>query len=330
MKISILVAGGAGYIGSHVCKALAASGYHPIVLDNFCTGQRDFVKFGDLVEASVTDVRAVAAAIQKYKIKAAIDLAGSIEVAQSVINPLKYYQNNFADKVIFLRTLAENGVRAFIFSSTAAVYGDPEIIPIPETHTKNPKNPYGWSKLAFEQLLADFYHAGGIPYINLRYFNAAGASMDGDIGECHEPETHLIPRACFAAMGKIPALEIYGNDYATPDGTAIRDYIHVMDLARAHVLALEALLAGKSPTTYNLGTGIGVSVTEIMSIFAKLGHPVPHIFKPRRVGDTSRLVADSSKVHIELNFKPERDIETVINSAYRWHNSLVLLNKFSL
>lgn len=242
-------------------------------------------------------------------------------MAESVANPLKYYQNNFADKVGFLRILAENGVRAFVFSSTAAVYGEPEIIPIPETHQKNPKNPYGWSKLAFEQLLADFYHAGGIPYINLRYFNAAGASMDGDIGEYHEPESHLIPRACFAAIGKTPALEIYGNDYETPDGTAIRDYIHVMDLARAHILALEALLAGKPPTAYNLGTGVGVSVTEIMANFAKLGYPVPHIFKPRRAGDTSRLVADSSKARTELNFKPEHDIETIINSAYRWHKN---------
>ncbi len=320
MKKSILVAGGAGYIGSHVCKSLAAAGYNPVTLDNLVTGRRDFVKFGELVEASVSDVSIVGDIVKKYDIKAVIDLAGSIEVAESVANPLKYYENNFACKLEFLNKLAECGVKAFVFSSTAAVYGEPEIVPIPETHPKNPKNPYGWSKRMFEQLLNDFSLVSGMNYMALRYFNAAGASMDGDIGECHEPESHLIPRACFSALGRAPALDVYGDDYPTPDGTAIRDYIHVMDLASAHILALEALLAGKPSAAYNLGNGQGNSIKDILTSFEKLGHPVPHSFKARRAGDPARLVADNTAAKAELGFKPQYgDIDSIISSAYRWH-----------
>lgn len=320
MKKSVLVVGGAGYIGSHVCKTLDAAGYQPIVLDNLCTGHRNFVRWGQFVQASVSDIDIVASTVRKYNIEAVIDLAGSIEVGESVANPMKYYENNFASKLAFMQTLKENGVKAFVFSSTAAVYGEPEIVPIPETHRKSPKNPYGWSKLFFEQLLADFYQAGGIPWMALRYFNAAGASFDGDIGEAHEPESHLIPRACFAALGKIPALDVYGNDYPTPDGTALRDYVHVMDLASAHILAFEALLAGKEPTAYNLGNGVGNSIQDILASFSKLGHPVPHSFKPRRAGDPARLVADNNKAIKELGFKPRYgDIDSIISSAYNWH-----------
>ena len=253
MGKAVLVAGGAGYIGSHVCKTLATAGYLPVTLDNLVTGRRDFVRFGPLVVASVSDTDAVRATVKQHGIEAVIDLAGSIEVGESVADPLKYYDNNFATKLTFLRALKAENVRAFVFSSTAAVYGEPQIVPIPESHPKQPKNPYGWSKFLVEQLLADFHHAGGIPWMALRYFNAAGASLDGDIGECHEPESHLIPRACYAALGTGEALEIYGNDYDTPDGTAIRDYIHVMDLASAHVLAVEYLLKGGKPAAYNLG-----------------------------------------------------------------------------
>jgi UDP-glucose 4-epimerase len=213
-------------------------------------------------------------------------------------------------------------VRAFVFSSTAAVYGEPEHVPIPETHRRLPKNPYGWSKMFFEQLLADFHQAGGIPWMALRYFNAAGASFDGDIGENHQPESHLIPRACFAALGRTEALEVYGNDYPTPDGTAIRDYIHVLDLATAHVLAVEHLLAGKPPAAYNLGNGVGNSINDILAAFTKLDHPVPHIFKGRRAGDPARLVADNKAAVKELNFKPKYgDIDSIISSAFEWHKS---------
>lgn len=320
MKKAVLVVGGAGYIGSHVCKTLDGAGYLPITLDNLCTGYRDFVRWGELVEASVSDLDIVSSTVKKYSINAVIDLAGSIEVGESVVNPIKYYENNFACKLDFLRTLNEAGVKAFVFSSTAAVYGEPEVVPIPESHRKQPKNPYGWSKLLFEQLLSDYHLAGGPAWMALRYFNAAGASFDGDIGENHQPESHLIPRACFAALGRTPALDVYGNDYPTPDGTAIRDYIHVLDLAFAHVVAVDALLAGKPSAAYNLGNGMGNSVADILASFTKLGHPVPHSFKPRRAGDPARLVADNSAVRKELGFKPRYgDIDSIIRSAYNWH-----------
>lgn len=320
MAQAILVAGGAGYIGAHVCKALQSAGYVPVVLDNFSAGYREFVKFGPLVEACVSDSAAVKKAIAEHSITAVIDLAGSIEVAESVRDPLKYYDNNVAKKIPFLRTLVEAGVTAFVFSSTAAVYGEPTEIPIPESHATSPTNPYGWSKLMFERLLHSTGAASGLRFMALRYFNAAGASLDGEIGEAHEPETHLIPRACLASLGAIPPLEIFGNDYPTKDGTALRDYIHVMDLARAHVLAVKALLGGAQSAAYNLGNGIGTSIGDIIATFERIGHPVPHTFKPRRAGDPSKLVADSSAAQKALNWKPEHaDIETIIRSAYDWH-----------
>jgi len=322
MSKAILVAGGAGYIGSHVCKTLAGAGYIPVTLDNLVTGKRDFVRWGPFVQAAVDDVAAVTSAIQQHDIKAVIDLAGSIEVGESVINPLKYYENNFACKIAFLRTLKACGVQAFVFSSTAAVYGEPVTTPIAETHPLLPKNPYGWSKLAFERMLADFHTAGGPAWMALRYFNAAGASLDGDIGECHEPETHLIPRACFAALGVTPALEVFGNDYPTQDKTAVRDYIHVMDLASAHVLAVDLLLKGATPAAYNLGNGLGTSVGEILACFARLGHPVPHQFKPRRAGDPTHLIADASAAQKHLGWTARhKDIETIISSAFNWHKT---------
>ena len=328
MTQSVLVAGGAGYIGSHVCKVLAGAGYTPVTLDNLCTGRRDFVRFGPLVEASVSDTAMVASTVKKYDIKAVIDLAGSIEVAESVKNPLKYYDNNFAVKIPFLKTLSECGVKAVVFSSTAAVYGEPVAVPIPESHQLVPKNPYGSSKLAYEQLLRDFHLAGGPAWMALRYFNAAGASFDGDIGECHEPESHLIPLACFANLGKNDALSIFGNDYPTQDGTAIRDYIHVLDLASAHVLAVEALLKGAAPAAYNLGNGIGTSIGEIMACFERIGCPVPHTFKPRRAGDPIRLVADSSAAKTNLGWTPKyADIETIIRSAHQWHTKTLAAEK---
>ena len=322
MTKSILVAGGAGYIGSHVCKALAAAGYLPVTLDNLCTGRRDFVRFGPLVEASVANTDAVRRAVTEYKIEAVIDLAGSIEVAESVRNPLKYYENNFAVKIPFLRALQECGVRAIVFSSTAAVYGEPVMVPIVESHPLVPKNPYGWSKLAYEQMLRDFHLAGGPAWMALRYFNAAGASLEGDIGECHEPESHLIPLACFAALGKTPPLNVFGNDYPTEDGTSVRDYVHVMDLAAAHVLAVEALLKGAAPAAYNLGNGVGTSIGQLLGCFERMGFAVPHTFKPRRAGDPTRLVADSRAAKENLGWTPKyAEIEVIIRSAYEWHSA---------
>ena len=320
MAYAILVAGGAGYIGAHVCKALKAAGHTPVVLDNFATGHREFVKFGPLVEACVSDSAKVKAAIAQYDIKAVIDLAGSIEVGESVKDPLKYYENNVARKIPFLRTLVEAGITAFVFSSTAAVYGEPTQIPIPENHTTQPTNPYGWSKLMFERLLHGTAAVSGLRFMALRYFNAAGASFEGEIGEAHEPETHLIPRACMASLGTIPALEIFGNDYPTKDGTALRDYVHVMDLAQAHVLAVEALLNGAPSGAYNLGNGIGTTIGDILGAFERIGHEVPHSFKPRRAGDPSKLVADSGAAKAALKWTPAyADIDSIIRSAYDWH-----------
>lgn len=320
MTKTILVAGGAGYIGSHVCKALAAAGYMPVTLDNLATGRHDFVRFGPLVEASVGDDDAVQSTVKQYGIEAVIDLAGSIEVAESVKDPLKYYENNFAVKIPFLRALKASGVKAIVFSSTAAVYGEPVAVPIAETHPLLPNNPYGASKLAYEGLLRDFHAAGGPAWCSLRYFNAAGASFDGDIGECHEPESHLIPLACLANLGKTPPLSVFGKDYPTQDGTAVRDYIHVMDLASAHILAVEALLNGAAPAAYNLGNGVGTSIGEVLACFERLGLSVPHGFKPRRAGDPSRLVADSSAAKKHLGWAPRHaDIESIVRSAHDWH-----------
>lgn len=330
MPQSILVAGGAGYIGSHVCKALAASGFTPVVLDDFSAGHREFVKFGPVVEACVSDSAKVKEAVSKYGIEAVIDLAGSIEVGESVRDPLKYYDNNVAKKIPFLRALAEAGVKAFVFSSTAAVYGEPTTIPIPESHQTQPTNPYGWSKLMFERLLHSTGAATGLRFMALRYFNAAGASLEGEIGEAHDPETHLIPRACLAALGKIPPLEIFGNDYDTPDGTAIRDYVHVLDLAEAHVLAVKALLNGADSAAYNLGNGIGTSIGDIIAAFERIGVPVPHSFKGRRAGDPSRLVADSSAAKKALQWQPRyAEVDTIIRSAYQWHSKNTMQSKAS-
>lgn len=317
---AVLVTGGAGYIGAHVCKALSQDGRLPVTLDDLSGGKKDFVKWGPLVEASVSDTAAVRRAVQEHGIDAVIDLAGSIEVGESVRDPLKYYANNFAAKIAFLRILQECGVRAFVFSSTAAVYGEPEQVPIAESHRLAPKNPYGASKLAFENVLRDFHAAGGPAFMCLRYFNAAGASPDGDIGEAHEPESHLIPRACFAALKRGPALEVYGNDYATPDGTAIRDYVHVSDLASAHLLAVDALRNGAASVAYNLGNGTGTSVKEVLACFAALGWPVPHSFRPRRPGDPARLVADVTAARKHLGWSLRfTQIEAIVSSAYRWH-----------
>lgn len=324
MTQSILVAGGAGYIGAHVAKALAATGFTPVVLDNFSTGHRRFVKFGPMVEGCVSDVVCVRDAIKAHRIAAVIDLAGVIEVGESVRDPLKYYHINTAQKIPFLRTLVEEGVNAYVFSSTAAVYGEPQQIPIPETHALMPTSPYGVSKLMVEQMLASVSASSDLRYMALRYFNAAGASPDGDIGEAHDPETHLIPRACLASLGRIPPLEIFGNDYPTPDATAIRDYIHVCDLADAHVLAVKALLDGAGSARYNLGNGVGSSILTVLKAFETLGHPVPHVFKPRRAGDPSQLVADSRAAKQALSWQPRYvGVDTIVRTAYQWHERQV-------
>lgn len=320
MAAAILVVGGAGYIGSHVCKVLASHGFTPVVLDDLSAGHADSVRWGPLITSCVSQEEVVAQVIKEHHIEAVIDLAGVIEVAESVANPLKYYQQNIAVKLPFLRAIIAAGVKAIVFSSSAAVYGEPTGPLIPETHPLAPQNPYGHTKAMYEQILRDMERSDGLKWMALRYFNAAGASLEGEIGERHEPESHLIPRACMAQLGKIPMLEVFGNDYPTPDGTAIRDYIHVVDLAMAHVLAVKALLGGSDSAAYNVGTGTGTSIGEVLSTFEKLGWPVPHALKPRRAGDCARLVADSTRVKEALGWVPvHSDITTIIRTAYMWH-----------
>ena len=329
MTEAVLVVGGAGYIGAHVCKALAAAGQLPVVLDNLSTGHRDFVRWGPLVEASVTATDIVRATLAAHQITTAIDLAACIEVGESVRDPLKFYANNVAAKVAFLVALRDGGVERIILSSTAAVYGEPAATPIPETHPLRPANPYGRSKLAYEQMLGDLAAAGGPRFLALRYFNAAGADADGVIGEMHEPETHLIARAALAVLGAVPALEIFGADWPTPDGTPIRDYIHVSDIAAAHVAAIVAMQHGATITACNLGTGEGASVAQVLACFAAAGAPVPHHFGPRRGGDPARLVADPSLAKQVLGWVPLHSaLDNIVRSALAWHraNGALLAN----
>ncbi len=322
MPEAVLVVGGAGYIGAHVCKALADTGRLPVTLDNLSTGHADFVRWGPLIQADITAADILRETLARHAIRTAIDLAACIEVGESVREPLKFYANNFAAKVGFLATLKAAGVERLILSSTAAVYGEPEATPIPESHPLRPASPYGRSKLAYEQMLADVAAAGGPRFMALRYFNAAGADAGGQIGEAHNPETHLIARAALATLGAVPPLSIFGNDWPTPDGTPIRDYIHVGDLAAAHVAAMRALEAGITTTACNLGTGAGHSVAEVLACFAAAGAPVPHSYAPRRPGDPARLIADPSLARRGLGWTPVRsDLPSIVGSALAWHRA---------
>lgn len=318
---NVLLAGGAGYIGAHVAKALARAGHVPIVYDSLVNGHREFVKWGPLVQGDVGDREAVSQAIATHAIEAAIYLAGYIEVGESVRDPMKYYENNVARACAFLDTLTVAGVEALVFSSSAAVYGQPANVPIPVDHRTDPVNPYGRTKLMVEHILRDLAAAGQMRSFSLRYFNAAGADRDGEIGEDHRPETHLIPRACLALLGRIPPLEIYGDDYPTPDGTAIRDFVHVEDLANAHVLAVERLLAGDPGGAANIGTGRGNSVREVIQALERVsGRRVPHQFGPRRGGDPAILVADPGDTFTRLGWQPAiTDIAEIVRTAWDWH-----------
>jgi UDP-glucose 4-epimerase/UDP-arabinose 4-epimerase len=317
---AVLVAGGAGYIGSHACKALKAAGYLPVTLDNLATGYRQAVKWGPFFLADIGDRAAVRAAIAEYDVKAAIHFAAFSLVGESVRNPAKYYDNNVGAAVAFAETLIGSGVQALVFSSTAATYGIPSVSPIPEDHPTVPINPYGASKLAFEGALRWLGEAHPFRWTALRYFNAAGADADGEIGESHEPETHLIPNLCKAVIGAGPALTVFGQDYPTPDGTPIRDYIHVTDLAEAHVIAIRRLLAGGESGVFNVGTGEGATVMQIIAAAeAGLGRKVPYTVGPRRPGDPPSLVADSSRLKAAFGWTPRHsDLQTIIRTAARW------------
>ena len=316
----ILVTGGAGYIGSHTVKELLRHGYEVVVYDNLSTGHREFVLSEHFVEGDLLDLEELRATFRRYPIEAVLHFAAVCRVDESVANPQKYYQNNVVGGLNLLQAMLEHDVKLIIFSSSAAVYGDPELVPIPENHPKRPKNPYGWTKWIFEQILADYAHAYGLKYIALRYFNAAGADPEGQLGERRAQESHLIPIVLEAALRGKP-VQIYGTDYNTDDGTAIRDYIHVSDLATAHVLALQRLQAGQVANgVYNLGIGRGYSVREVIETCERVtGRRIEARPAPRRPGDPARLVADATRARRELGWEPQfTELEEIVRTAWEW------------
>ena len=312
--------GGAGYIGSHAAKALHHSGCQVVVFDNLVAGHRGAVRFGDFVQGDVTDAAAVRRALRQHRIDAVMHFAAFLDVGESVREPIRYYRNNVDGALAVLEAMAMEGVSSLVFSSTCATYGEPIETPITESHPQNPINSYGETKLAVERALPHFERAHGIHWVALRYFNAAGADPDGEIGEDHSPEIHLIPRAIDAATGG-PGLQVFGDDYPTPDGTCLRDYIHVTDLADAHVRALEAIADTSRSGAYNLGTGRPHSVREVMDIVSRVaGQPVPWTLAPRRPGDPAVLYAAPQKAHAELHWTPRyADLETIVRTAWEWH-----------
>ncbi len=316
----VLVSGGAGFIGSHTCKALKVAGYVPVAIDNLSVGHADAVRFGPFVQADIRDRAAVETAIRAHKINAILHFAASAYVGESVRDPLAYYDNNVGGMISLLQAAHSTGVDRIVFSSSCATYGVPDHLPIQEYSPQVPINPYGRTKLIGEQMLADHAAAYGLRYAALRYFNAAGADPAGELGERHDPETHLIPLALMAAAGTGPALSIFGTDYPTPDGTCIRDFIHVSDLARAHVLALDYLIAGGETVRLNLGTGKGHSIREIVGGIEDLtGRPLPVKIGPRRPGDPPVLTADPTQASRVLGFRAElSDITTILRHAAPW------------
>jgi UDP-glucose 4-epimerase len=321
--MAVLVAGGAGYIGSHTAAELVDNGEEVVVVDNLVKGHREAVGECRFYHGDLTDICFLDSVFSENKIDSVIDFAASSLVGESMSKPLDYYKNNLISVMNLLDKMKEYEVPVIVFSSTAAVYGEPENIPILETDRTEPTNPYGETKLAIEKMLKWCEKAYGIKYATLRYFNAAGARIDGSIGEDHDPESHLIPIILQVALGKREAVHIYGDDYPTPDGTCIRDYIHVTDLADAHILALNSLRKGNSSGVYNLGNGKGFSVKEVIDTARKVtGHPIPAEIAQRRKGDPAVLVASSEKAKRELGWTPRyNDLETIIASAWRWHST---------
>jgi UDP-arabinose 4-epimerase len=315
----VLVTGGAGYIGAHTSKLLAASGYEPVCYDNLSTGHADFVKWGPLEIGDLHDLEKLTRVISSYQPIAVIHFAASAYVGESIVKPLKYYRNNVGGTLSLLEAMRLSGLENIVFSSTCATYGTPTAKLLSESCPQIPINPYGHSKLLIEQIIRDLSARVGLNHISLRYFNAAGADKDGEIGEKHDPEPHLIPLAIRSAIGG-PALKIFGTDFPTPDGTAVRDYIHVEDLGRAHILALEYLLAGGTSDFVNLGTGTGNSVREIETCLQRLGVPVNSTDGPRRAGDPAFLVADATKAKQILEWQANyTEIEEILRTAINWH-----------
>lgn len=315
----VLVVGGAGYVGSHMMKLLGEAGHAVVAFDDLSSGHRDAVLGGRLVEGDLGDSRAIGEVL-RMGFDVVMHFASHIAVGESVVKPAKYYRNNFSNTLSLLQAMLDSGVKHFIFSSTAAVFGEPSYVPIDEQHPKKPINPYGRTKWMVEQALVDFDAAYGLRSVSLRYFNAAGADPSGMLGERHDPETHLIPLVLQVASGRRSHIDVFGRDYPTPDGTAVRDYIHVRDLCRAHLLAMQYLLCGGATTAYNLGNGTGFSVQRVIDAAKRItGRPIETVDAPRRAGDAAVLVADSGKATRELRWKPEYpDIETILAHAWQW------------
>lgn len=324
---TILVTGGAGYIGSHTCRALAAAGFLPVVFDNLSEGHKNRVQWGPLLEADITNPAQLHAAFQQHQPQAVMHFAAQISVPYSVSHPLETFTTNTVGSLNVLQAMQQHGVRTIVFSSTAAVYGTPESSPIPEDAPKNPINPYGHSKRMVETMLETFATAYQFRSAALRYFNAAGATPQSNLGYQRQNPFHLIPLALQATLGQRPPLQMFGTDYPTPDGTAVRDYIHVIDLATAHVLALQHLLQAPPATTLalNLGTSQGHSVQQVLNTCqAVTGIPVPHTTAPRRAGDPAQLVANANKAQQLLNWHPQHStLENIIRTDWLWHQSLI-------
>ena len=319
---AVLVTGGAGYIGSHAAKALRRAGYDVVVYDNLVAGHRQAARVGTFVEGDILDLDAVRHALRRHGVSAVMHFAAFLDVGESVREPARYYRNNVMGALTVLEAMAAESVGTFVFSSTCATYGEPIETPIAETHPQHPINSYGETKLAVERALPHFERAYGIHFVALRYFNAAGADPDGDLGEDHSPEIHLIPRAIEAATGG-PGLQVFGDDYPTPDGTCLRDYIHVSDLADAHVRALQAVVDTGRSGAYNLGTGKPHSVREaIEAVHRVSGRPVPWTLAPRRPGDPAVLYAAPQKAQHELSWKPKlASLDDIVRTAWQWHRS---------
>lgn len=320
----ILIVGGAGYIGSHLNKEISKKCIETIIFDNLSYGNKDFVKWGTFHQGDLGNIEDIRSVFRKYNVEAVMHFAAFTYVGESVEDPQKYYMNNVKNTLNLLQVMLEENVKYFVFSSTCATYGNPVEIPITENHPQNPINPYGKGKLMVETILKDYSDAYGLKYASLRYFNAAGADPDGKVGELHDPETHLIPLILDAAAGKREDIKIFGTDYDTPDGTCIRDYIHVTDLADAHILALEYLQNGGKSDVFNLGNGNGFSVKEVIEAAKEItGKDIKVVEADRRPGDPPILIGSSKKAMEILNWKPKyHDLSKIIETAWNWHKNI--------
>lgn len=319
--LRVLVVGGAGYIGSHMVQSLLEAGHHPVILDDLSKGHRDLIPGGDFIYGNCGDASLLDGLFLGHRIDAVMHFAAFSLVGESVQRPLDYWQNNVGNTAVLLQAMLRHGVKRFIFSSTAAVYGEPARVPIDEDLPSQPTNPYGASKAAVERMLAEARVASGLQYVSLRYFNAAGAHPGGRIGERHDPETHLIPLVLKVATGERPSISVFGTDYLTRDGTCLRDYVHVCDLARAHLLGLDALVDGRPFGIYNLGSSVGCTVLEVIETARRVtGHAIPTVVSGRRPGDPAVLLASSERARRDLGWQPQYEsLEQIVETAWNWH-----------